>query len=276
VPAIKRFLSEVKEGRVPQTLWTYQEVGHNQEAKKELLKRVSFESSDSVFDTPKPTRLIRRMLKLATTPDSGDVVLDFFAGSGTTGDAVLRQNAEDGGNRRFILVQSPEPTGHHDFERVTDITRARLDTALADVGGDAGIRDLRLARSNFKVWEAGSTEEEQLAQQIEMLADSLAPDAEDEAIIVEVLLKEGLPLDLPLRRESFEGVELVSADAEEGTTSICLARAAIDLFDKLLDHLIEARPARVFFLESAFEGDDAAKSNAVFRLGDAGIALRTG
>ncbi len=276
VPAVKRFLSEVKEGRVPQTMWAYQEVGHNQEAKKELLKRVTFESSDSVFDTPKPTRLIRRMMKLATAPDSGDIVLDFFAGSGTTGDAVLQQNAEDGGNRRFLLVQSPEPTGYQDFGRVTDITRARLDSALADVGGDAGIRDLRLARSNFKVWEATATEEEQLTRQIEMFADSLSTDAEDEAIVVEILLKEGLSLDVPLRRETFEGVELVSAGVGEGTIAICLARTDIAAFDALLDHLIEARPARVFFLEGAFEGNDAAKSNAVFRLGEAGIALRTG
>jgi adenine-specific DNA-methyltransferase len=276
VPSVKRFLSEVMEGRVPQTLWTYKEVGHNQEAKKELLKRVSFASSDSVFDTPKPTRLIRRMLKLSTAPDSEDIVLDFFAGSGTTGDAVLQQNGEDGGNRRFILVQSPEPTGHQDYKRVTDITRARLVSALADVGGAAGLRDLRLARSNFKIWEASTAEEDQLAKQIEMFADSLSADAENEAIVVEILLKEGLALDVPLRRETFEGVELVSADAREGTTTICLARADIAAFDELLDHLIEAHPARVFFLEGAFEGNDAAKSNAAFRFGEAGIVLRTG
>lgn len=92
-PALKRFRTEVKDGRVPQTLWPYSDVGHTQEAKKELLKRVEFASSDSVFDTPKPTRLIERMLRLATDADTNDIVLDFFAGSGATGEAVRKITA---------------------------------------------------------------------------------------------------------------------------------------------------------------------------------------
>lgn len=106
IPQIKRFLHEVKDGRVPQTLWPYGEVGHTQEAKKELLELVDFDTSDDVFITPKPTRLIQRILQIATDPDS--LVLDSFAGSGTTGHAVLKQNAEDGGKRRFILVEMDE------------------------------------------------------------------------------------------------------------------------------------------------------------------------
>ena len=106
IPQIKRFLHEVKDGRVPQTLWFYNEVGHTQEAKKELLELVDFNTSDDVFITPKPTRLIQRILQIATDPDS--LILDSFAGSGTTGHAVLKQNAEDGGHRRFILVEMDE------------------------------------------------------------------------------------------------------------------------------------------------------------------------
>lgn len=103
VPRLKRFLSEVKAGVVPQTLWFYGDVGHTQEAKKELIEVCEFESSDDVFVTPKPTRLIQRMLQIATEP--GDLVLDSFAGTGTTGQAVLAMNAQDGGRRRFILVE---------------------------------------------------------------------------------------------------------------------------------------------------------------------------
>ncbi|MGX2042218.1 site-specific DNA-methyltransferase [Methylocaldum sp. MU1018] len=103
MPRLKRYLSDVKEGIVPQTMWFYKDVGHTQEAKKELLELVEFESSDNVFITPKPTRLIQRILQIATDKDS--LVLDSFAGSGTTGHAVLKQNAADGGNRRFILVE---------------------------------------------------------------------------------------------------------------------------------------------------------------------------
>jgi site-specific DNA-methyltransferase (adenine-specific)/adenine-specific DNA-methyltransferase len=106
IPQIKRFLHEVKDGRVPQTMWFYQEVGHTQEAKKELLELVDFDTSGDVFITPKPTRLIQRILQIASDKDS--LILDSFAGSGTTGHAVLKQNADDGGRRRFILVEMDE------------------------------------------------------------------------------------------------------------------------------------------------------------------------
>jgi len=106
MPRLKRFLSEVKQGVVPQTLWTYQEVGHTQEAKKELLEILDFPDSQSVFITPKPTRLIKRILQISTDEDS--LILDSFAGSGTTGHAVLSLNREDGGHRRFILVEMDE------------------------------------------------------------------------------------------------------------------------------------------------------------------------
>lgn len=110
IPQIKRFLHEVKDGRVPQTMWFYQEVGHTQEGKKELLELVDFDTSDDVFITPKPTRLIQRILQIAT--DKNSIVLDSFAGSGTTGHAVLKQNIEDGGSRRFIQVEMlPEVAG---------------------------------------------------------------------------------------------------------------------------------------------------------------------
>jgi len=108
VPAQKRFLSEVKSGRVPQTLWNYTEVGHTQESKKEVLDILQFESSSDVFSTPKPTRLIERILRIATNKD--DIILDFFAGSGTTAHSVLKLNQEDGGNRRYVLVSSSEAT----------------------------------------------------------------------------------------------------------------------------------------------------------------------
>lgn len=108
VPAIKRFLFEVKQGVVPQTLWAYDEVGHTQDAKKQLLEVLQFASSGDVFSTPKPVQLMERILRIASKP--GDTVLDFFAGSGTFAQAVAKLNAEDGGNRKFILVSSTEAT----------------------------------------------------------------------------------------------------------------------------------------------------------------------
>lgn len=102
VPRIKRFLSEVQEGMVPLTIWTYQEAGHTQEGRQEFKEIVK----DSLFDNPKPTKLIKRILSIASDRES--IVLDFFAGSGTTGQAVLELNSEDNGNRTFILCTNNE------------------------------------------------------------------------------------------------------------------------------------------------------------------------
>ena len=103
-PGIIRYFNEVK-GMVPWTWWPHEEVGHTDEARKEIQ---SIFGTQTAFDTPKPVRLIERILRIATKPD--DIVLDFFAGSGTTAHAVMKLNAEDGGNRRFILVSSTEAT----------------------------------------------------------------------------------------------------------------------------------------------------------------------
>lgn len=125
IPQIKRFLSDVKAGVVPQTLWFYKEVGHTQEAKKELLRLVDFDNSDSVFVTPKPVRLIQRILEIATNSDS--IILDSFAGTGTTGQAVLEANSADGGNRKFVLTEIESGIA-------TGATRPRLTRAITGEG----------------------------------------------------------------------------------------------------------------------------------------------
>ncbi|MCK9365945.1 MAG: site-specific DNA-methyltransferase [Metallibacterium scheffleri] len=105
-PGIKRFLTDVKDGVVPRTLWPWQEVGSTRHSKQEISQILNLGASSDLFVTPKPTALIQRILQIATDADS--LVLDSFAGSGTTGHAVLKQSAEDGGNRRFILVEMDE------------------------------------------------------------------------------------------------------------------------------------------------------------------------
>jgi len=103
VPRIKRFLSEVRQGVIPDTMWFHNEVGNTQEAKKDLLSICEFQDTQAVFITPKPVRLLKRILQIASDRDS--LILDSFAGSGTTGQAVLSTNKDDDGNRRFILVE---------------------------------------------------------------------------------------------------------------------------------------------------------------------------
>jgi adenine-specific DNA-methyltransferase len=116
IPQIKRFLSEVKQGRVPQTLWKYRDVGHTQDAKKELISLVQFETSEDVLVTVKPSSLIARILQVAS--DENSIVLDSFSGSGVTAQAVIQQNAEDGGTRRFILIECEDYAERITAERV--------------------------------------------------------------------------------------------------------------------------------------------------------------
>lgn len=112
IPRRKTYLNE-REGSVPWTWWTNKEVGHNQEARKEV---IDIFGNSTTFDTPKPTRLISRILKIAT--DDGEIILDSFAGSGTTAQAVLELNKEDGGNRKFILVEQEDYANTITAERV--------------------------------------------------------------------------------------------------------------------------------------------------------------
>jgi len=119
MPRLKRFLADVKPGMVPQTLWPYEEVGHTQEAKQELLAIVKFHRTEDVLNTVKPPRLIRRILQLGTKSSGSPMVLDFFAGSGTTAQAVIQQNREDGGQRRFAIVEMGQYFDDLVMQRVT-------------------------------------------------------------------------------------------------------------------------------------------------------------
>ncbi|MBI4568563.1 MAG: site-specific DNA-methyltransferase [Planctomycetes bacterium] len=130
VPAPKIFLSEVKQGVVPMTIWPYTEAGHTQDAKKEVVSLVDFGDSDEVFITPKPTRLLERVLTVGADKDS--LILDSFAGSGTTGHAVLKANAADGGRRRFILVEMDETI-------CREVTAQRLTRVIKGYGDTPGL-----------------------------------------------------------------------------------------------------------------------------------------
>ena len=137
MPRLKRYLSEVKGGIVPQTIWLHSDVGHTQDAKKELLSVSNFGRSEDVFNTVKPTSLIKRILQIATDKDS--IVLDSFAGSGTTAHAVLALNKEDGGNRRFVLIECEDYVDSLTAERVRRVAKgipsAKDESLKAGLGG---------------------------------------------------------------------------------------------------------------------------------------------
>ena len=143
VPAIKKFLTEVKQGVACQTIWKYEDVGHSQDGKKEL--KALFPETVP-FDTPKPTKLLERMLKITSEPDF--ICLDFFSGSATTAHAVMKLNAEDGGHRKFIMVQLPEKTDEKSeaykagYKNICEIGKERIRRAGRKIKEDAGFDNL--------------------------------------------------------------------------------------------------------------------------------------
>jgi adenine-specific DNA-methyltransferase len=277
-------LSEVKAGRVPQTLWTYDEVGHTQEAKKELMAAVGFPNSDVVFDTPKPTRLIRRILQLSTSPESPDLVMDFFAGTGTTMDAVFAQNAEDGGKRRCILVQLPEPlVGAEDagWTSIADITRARIKGAGArhkaggaPFDGDVGFRTFRLDTSNISAWEPRQND---LAKSLFDHLDHVVSGRSNEDLLYELLLKLGLDLCVPTQARQIAGKVVHSVGGGVLLTCFDQSISVADSEPLALGilawqkELATAGEVTCVFLDSAFE-NDVAKTNLAAILEQHGIA----
>ncbi len=137
IPAPKIFLAEVMQGRVPQTLWFYEGVGHTQEAKRETVELLEFETSDDVFISPKPVRLIKRILEIAS--DENSIILDSFAGSAATAQAVLEMNKLDDGNRHFILVEMQDYADKLTAERVRraikGVPTSKKETLREGLGG---------------------------------------------------------------------------------------------------------------------------------------------
>ena len=140
VPATKLFLNEVQGGMVPRSIWSYEEAGHTQEAKRELQ---AIFPENMPFDTPKPTKLIKQILTIASDKDS--IILDSFAGSGTTAHAVLNMNKADGGNRKFILVEM--------MEYADSITAERVKRVIDGYG--EGKKAVEGTGGNFSYYELG-------------------------------------------------------------------------------------------------------------------------
>ena len=267
-PAIKRFLSEVSGGRTPQTLWSYEEVGHTQDAKKTLLKYVTFEHTENVLNSVKPVELIQRILQLAGRPSDGDIIFDFFSGSGTTAHAVLKQNAEDGGNRRFIAVQIDEPLTRPEptFNSILGMSLTRLRNVSAEIrttlNGDEqdfGYRLTRVDSSNFA--DVDRTAEESSQDLLLTLAPSVKPDRSDEDLLFQVLLDWGLDLAAKIAIEEVGGQRVLSV-AEDALIA-CFAE---EVTDAIVQDIASRHPLRAVFLDAGF-ASDAARINAeqIFR-----------
>jgi adenine-specific DNA-methyltransferase len=271
-PMLKKFLAEVREGLTPSTWWEHEQFGTNKDASLEL--KALF-PGDAFSVTPKPVLLLRRMIDLGTDPqsESESVILDFFAGSGTTGHAVLEANQQDGANRKFILVQLPEPTGRIDYPTIADLTKERVRRVIRNLNAgdenklglddakaqDRGFRVFKLAESNFKSWQAEApSDADKLGQQLELHVNHIREARTDQDLLFEILLKSGYPLTTPVEAIGLAGKSVHSASS--GALFICLERElSLDLVRAMADR----KPERVVFLDEGFAGNDQLKANAV-------------
>lgn len=280
-PRLKRFRSEVREFIPPQTLWTFDQVGHTDEGTKELAEL--FESTRSPFPNPKPVRLLQRVVQVGSSEN--DIVLDFFAGSGTTGQAVMQQNIINGGARRFVLVQLPEPLSKDNKEdqsaiyfcdqlgkphTIAELTKERLRRAAKKIkdenplfAGDLGFRVFKLDSSNIRAWEPNRDD---LEQTLLDHAEHIVAGRSEQDILYELLLKLGLDLTVPIEQKAIAGRTVHSIGA--GALLVCLSETIDrDSIEPLAQGIVgwhkELKPAvdtRVVFRDSAF-ADDVAKTN---------------
>lgn len=258
-PAVKRFLSEVASGRTPQTLWFYDEVGHTQDAKKTLLKYVHFQHTENVLNSVKPVELLQRILQLAGKPDENAIVLDFFSGSATTAHAVLKQNFEDGGNRRFIGVQIPEPLPKPEpgLGSIFEMGLNRVRNFAAELRGqnvpaslDLGFRVLKIDTSNLN--DIHYTPDAVTQEQLFAQTDNIRPDRTDEDLLFQVLLDWGVDLSLPIRREEVAGKSVLFVD--DNALAACFDKqGGVD--EDFVKELAKRQPLRVVFRDAGFKSD---------------------
>jgi adenine-specific DNA-methyltransferase len=262
IPSIKMFLSEVR-GLTPTNFWSHDYAGNTDEGTRDLIDLMG----SKVFDNPKPVRLMQRVLEHATAKDS--LVMDFFAGSCSFAQAVLSLNAEDGGNRRFIAVQLPEPCAPNSvaaaegYRTVADIGKERLRRAgprllekMADSewAGDTGFRLLTVGTSNMNGLLRTPDEIEQ--EELDLYTDSVKADRTGEDLLFQVLLDWGLELTMPIKTETIDGQEVFLVDQD--VLIACFAEA---VGPKVALEIAERKPLRAVFRDSGF-ATDADRINA--------------
>ncbi len=288
-PRLKIYLSDQTEGLVPIDVWDYKSSGTTDEGGQEIKKL--FDAA--LFDTPKPTKLIMRMLGIATKPNTDDLVLDFFAGSSSSAHAVLQANAADGGNRRFVMVQLPEALDEKSlakkagFDNIAEISKERIrragkiilegETTTVDLLGqkktdsgklhpkwnkDVGFRVLKIDTSNMA--DVHYTPEQ--TQQDDLLAtvDNIKPGRDNpEDLLFQVLVDWGVDLTLPIRRENIQSKTVFFVNHEPYDLIACFDKG---ITEELVKELATFKPVRVVFRDNGFVSD-AVKINVdqIFR-----------
>jgi adenine-specific DNA-methyltransferase len=298
-PILKRYLNYVSTEFDPESKRKSTGTTDEEESNVQVMPSVFYKSAQpivvrlrdlmngDVFPNPKDPELIGRWTSYVSEKDS--IILDFFAGSATTAHAVLDLNKTDGGNRRFICVQIPEPCDEYSeahkagYKSITDIAKERIRRVItkikkeqlenktlfseAQAPQDLGFKVFKLQKSNFNIWNAGVEKTpEAIQQQLFSHVDHISPEAEQEAILYELLLKSGFEVTTAIEQLTIEGKKVFSI--AEGELLICLEK---QLTHEVIKAIAERKPTRVICLDEGFQDNDQLKTNAVQMMKSKGV-----
>lgn len=259
VPRIKRFLTDLKhDGMAPTSIMFFKDVGHSQEGAQEVSKLLD----GGFFSGPKPQRLMQRLLTLANLKEDS-IVLDFFSGSASTAHAVMSRNAEDGGHRKFIMVQLPETCDEKSeaykagYSNICEIGKERIRRAAKkiaeehpDAKFDGGFRVFKRDDTNMKdVYYAPADYEQNV---LDLLESNIKEDRTDLDLLFGCLLEWGLPLSLPYQSESIEGCTVHNYN--DGDLIACFDE---NIPDSVIKTIAKRKPLRAVFRDSSFAGSPA-------------------
>lgn len=264
VPRKKTFLSEVQSGLRPNTILFQNEVGNNQEAKQEL--KVLFDEI-SVFDSPKPVRLLKTLLQISNI-DKNSLVLDFFSGSATTAHAVMQLNAEDGSKRKFIMVQLPETCAESSeaykagYKNICEIGKERIRRAgkkikeenpLTTQDLDIGFRVLKCDSSNME--DVYFTPKEYMDKQQSLFIDNIKKDRNDEDLLFDAMLKLDTPLSSKIEKRSIAGKTVYNV--AQGHLMACFDK---NVTDEVITAIAKEMPS-YFIMRDSSQADDSVAIN---------------
>ena len=269
VPRIKRFLSEMPNGIVPQNLLLYQDVGSNQDGTQELK---SLFDNTQIFNFPKGSKLLKHLIIIGNL-SKNDIILDFFSGSATTAHAIMQLNSEDGGNRKFIMVQLPEQCDEKSeafkagYKNICEIGKERIRRAGKKIIEETGKTDLDIGFRVFKLDESNMKEVHFSPKDFNQdflteLEDNIKEDRNSEDLLFSCMLNWGLELSLPHKIEKIGNNEIHIVNENE----------LVACFDKnvtedVIKKIAEKQPLRVVFRDNSF-GKDSERINVeeIFKL----------
>jgi adenine-specific DNA-methyltransferase len=275
------------EGIVPGSILDKNKVKGNTYSSREMKNIFGWK----IFDYAKPTPLLKYLITRGTNLSSNDIVLDFFAGAGTTAQAVMEQNAEDGGNRKWICIQLPELCEEDSeafkagYKNIAEIAKERIRRAGKKIEKenkekvDTGFKSFKLDKSNFKIWKGKIKNKEDLIGQMEMFIDNVKENSTEENILHELILKSGLELDVDIKEKEFKTPASAKASAgKEKYYSLAEGRLLVYLGDNISiemgEYLQSQKPEKIICMERAFQNDDNLKTNILLQAEQEGIDFK--